>query len=95
MLSGRKESLTAQDMWIPQGKLSVLKSSHNEPLPNIVLQDEVAEEPVVRNIYAELISECPPRFDREEVVQGQQSAAPQDHRPEEKYQQTKQAEDDR
>ena len=91
MLTGSKKRLTTEDKGIPQRQSSILELLYDEPLPGIVLQYEITEKPIVRDIYAKLIGKGPPRLSREQIVERQQCSASQNHGPEEHHQESQQA----
>ncbi len=92
VLAGGQEGHAGEDIGIPEGELAGLDALHDEALPGVVLQDEVAEELVVGHGDAELVGEGAPGLEGEEVVGGQQRLAAEDDRPEEEEGEYEQAE---
>jgi len=83
VLARGQEGHSAEEVGIPQWQLTFPQALHDELLPDVVLQDEVAEEAVVRGQgHASPLCELAVRLPLEEVIEGEQRLPREEHRPE-------------
>ena len=86
--------MTGKDVRIPERQFLVLNRLDDELLPDIVLQDQVVEQGILRNADAQFVRGSTIGLKQEEIVGWQQRLGPQDDRGEQQEgQQEQQGED--
>jgi len=91
MLACRQKWQASEDVGIPERNLMSFDGLNDETLPDVILQDQVAQELVVGHGNAELIGKGAPGLKGEQVVGGEQGFAADDNGPEEKGSKAEQA----
>jgi hypothetical protein len=84
--------MASEKIGIPQGNSSILKTLKSEPLPDIILQNQVREESIVGTAYSQLVGKGSPRFADEQIVNREQGARAQANRPQQQERQDKKEE---
>ncbi len=82
VLTGRQKRQPAEQVRVPQGRLSGRDGFTDEVLPRVVLEDEVAQQLVVGRAHAKLRGERVPGLHRKEVVDREQCLRADGHGPE-------------
>ena len=83
MLTSSKERQSGKKVRVPEGDLPVVDGLDDETFPDIVFQNEIAEQPIVRDVHTPLAGKGSPRLESEEAVHGQKGLATEGDRPEE------------
>ena len=83
MLTSSQERQTSEQIRVPEGNLLIVDSLGDEVFPDIVLQNEVAEQLIVGDAHTPLAGKGSPGLESEEVVHGQKGPATEGYWPEE------------
>lgn len=83
MLASGQERKAGKQVRVPEGDLSVVDSLDDKAFPDIVLQNEIAEQLVVGNAHTQPAGKGSPWLESEEIVHRQKGLATESNWPEE------------
>ena len=83
MLASSQERQASKEVRVPEGDLPVVDGLDDEAFPDIVLQNEIAEQLIVGDAHTPLAGKGSPGLEREEVVHGQKGLTTESDWPEE------------
>ncbi len=84
MLACRQEGHTREDGGVPERYLAFPQSLDNEGFPGVVLQQQIAQQFIVRDADSHLIGEREPRLEGIEIVERYESPTAEGYGPEDK-----------
>ncbi len=83
MLASSQERQAGKEVRVPEGDLPIVDGLDDEAFPDIVLQNEIAEQLIVGDAHTPLAGKGSPGLESEEVVHGQKGLATESDWPEE------------